>query len=183
MRTLRYLVFALISVILLIAAIGLLLPAKVHLERSIEISHNQHAIFNTINSLANFNKWSPWYEYDMSAEYILSGPTSGVGSKLTWQGNQKVGKGSNEIIESHHNSHIKTQFFFGKSEKPAYSTLSIKQVNGATRVVWAFDNDFGYNVFYRYFGFVLEDMIAPDYERGLKNLKVYIESLPLVDNN
>lgn len=180
MRTLRYLVLAILSLIILIAAIGFLLPSKVHLERSIEINHNQEAIFETINSLANFNKWSPWYAYDVNAVYTLSGPQTGVGSKLTWKGNENIGEGSNEIIESHINSHIKTRFFFGKSDSPAFSTISIKEIAGTTRVIWAFDNDFGYNVFYRYFGFVLEDMIAPDYERGLQNLKVYIETLPQI---
>ncbi|VAW34804.1 hypothetical protein MNBD_GAMMA01-1167, partial [hydrothermal vent metagenome] len=80
--------------------------------------------------------------------------------------------------ESENNSYIKTKLFFGKSEHPAYATISLDSKDNGTKVSWVFENDFGYNIFYRYFGLVLEDMIAPDYEKGLQNLKRYVESLP-----
>jgi hypothetical protein len=162
--------------------VGLFLPAKVNLERSTIINRDISNVFKVINSLSNFNKWSPWYEYDLNAVYILTGPDSGVGSKLSWKGNDLVGNGSNEIIESTPNQYIRTKFYFGKSENPAFSKVSVMNVdNGtyvSTKVTWAFENDFGYNIFYRYFGLVLEDMIAPDYEKGLQNLKQHIESIP-----
>lgn len=176
MRTLRYMVLALLFLLLVVVVIGFFLPSKVHLERSTVIDRDANKIFSVINSLSNFNKWSPWYDYDLNASYTLSGAESGVGSKLTWQGNEKVGKGSNEIIDSKQDEFIKTKFYFGKSEKPAFSKISLMKVETGTKVTWAFDNDFGYNIFYRYFGLVLEDMIAPDYEKGLKKLKEHIES-------
>jgi len=181
MRTLRYLVLAMLFLLVVVVIIGFFLPAKVHLERSIVIKRDSSTIFQVINALSNFNKWSPWYALDVNAEYILSGSVKGVGSKISWQGNKNIGKGSNEIIESQTNQYIKTEFFFGKSDQPAYSTLSLSQERDETKVTWAFDNDFGHNVFYRYFGLVIEDMIAPDYERGLQNLKKHVESLPLYD--
>ncbi|HHL31304.1 MAG TPA: hypothetical protein ENJ41_01875, partial [Oceanospirillales bacterium] len=181
MRTLRYLVLALLFLLLVVVTVGFFLPSKVHMQRNIAINRDKASIFAVINSLENFNHWSPWYQYDINAEYILSGAKAGVGSKLSWQGNDKVGTGSNEIIESVLDDHIKTKFYFGKSENPAYSIISITEKNNHSEVTWAFESDFGYNVFYRYFGLVLEDMIAPDYERGLTNLKKYVESLPLFD--
>lgn len=158
--------------------VGFFLPSKVVLERSIVIDRGVSKVFNVINSLSNFNQWSPWYELDINAQYSLSGPESGEGSKLSWQGNQSIGKGSNEIIESKKDEFIRTKFYFGKSENPALSKISLTRIGNETKVTWTFYNDFGYNVFYRYFGFVLEDMIAPDYEKGLLNLKNHIESLP-----
>ena len=181
MRTLRYIVLALLFLLVVVVIVGFFLPAKVRLERSIEINRKAPVVFSVINSLNNFNKWSPWYNLDLNANYVVTGPKSGVGSKIVWQGNAKVGKGSNEIIASQQNAFIKTKFFFGKNDQPAYSTLSLAEKDQKTTVTWAFENDFGYNVFYRYFGLVLEDMIAPDYEKGLSNLKTYVESLPLYD--
>jgi len=176
MRTLRYLVLAFLFLILVTAVVGFFLPAKVHLERSIIIKSEPHKVFKVINSLSNFNHWSPWFKKDIKAKYSLSGPVAGVGSKISWIGNNNVGNGSNEIIESVENKYIKTKFLFGKSDQPALSTISLSLETEGTKVTWAFDNDFGYNVFYRYFGFWLEDMIAPDYERGLANLKIYLET-------
>ena len=181
MRTLRYLVLALIFLLLIVVVIGLFLPSKVKMERSIEINRDAATIFQVVNSLGNFNKWSPWFGKDTNAQYTLSGSSAGVGSKLAWQGNKNVGTGSIEIINSELNQLVKMQMFFGKDDQPAYATTSLKPNEESTRVSWAFENDFGYNVFFRYFGLVLEDMIAPDYEKGLKNLKTYVESLPLYD--
>ncbi len=181
MKTLRYIVLALFFLILVAVVVGLFLPSKVHLERSIEINRDKATVFKVINALENFNKWSPWYELDINAEYIVSGPKSGVGSKLEWHGNESVGDGVNEIIESVENDHTKTKMFFGKSDAPAYSIMSLQQNGDKTKVTWAFENDFGMNVFYRYFGLVIEDMIAPDYEKGLQKLKTYVESLPKND--
>lgn len=178
MRILRYMVLALLFLLLVVAVVGFFLPAKVNLERSTVINQDRDKIFKVLNSLTHFNKWSPWFEYDPNADYVLSGPESGVGSTLTWQGNDKIGTGSNEIIESKENEFIRMKFYFGKSESPAFSKVSVSKVENGTKVTWAFYNDFGYNVFYRYFGLVLEKMIAPDYEKGLKKLKEYIESTP-----
>ncbi|VAW48238.1 hypothetical protein MNBD_GAMMA03-1247, partial [hydrothermal vent metagenome] len=121
------------------------------------------------------------YEHDTNAVYTVDGANWGVGSRISWIGNDKVGVGSNEIIESENNSYIKTKLFFGKSEHPAYATITLDPKDNGTKVSWVFENDFGYNIFYRYFGLVLEDMIAPDYEKGLQNLKRYVESLPIYD--
>lgn len=181
MRTLRYLVLALMFLLLVVVVIGFFLPSKVKMERSIEINRGEGTIFQVVNSLNNFNKWSPWFGKDTNAQYVLSGSSAGVGSKLAWQGNKNVGTGSNEIIESLQNESIKMRMFFGKDDQPAYATISLMPIGESTKVTWVFENDFGYNVFFRYFGLVLEDMIAPDYEKGLKNLKAYVESLPLYD--
>lgn len=181
MRTLRYLVLAILFLLLIVVVVGFFLPSKVHMQRSVEINRSKETVFQVINSLGNFNKWSPWFEKDINAKYTVTGAASGVGSKLTWQGNNDVGTGSNEIIDSKLNKSVKTELFFGKDDHPAYATLSLKENNGTTIVAWSFENDFGYNVFFRYFGFVLEDMIAPDYEKGLSNLKKHVESLPLYD--
>ncbi len=181
MKTLRYIVLALFFLILVAVVVGFFLPSKVHLERSVQINRDKATIFKVINAFENFNKWSPWYDLDVNAEYIVSGPQSGVGSKLEWHGNSSVGDGTNEIIESVENDHTKTKMFFGKDDAPAYSIISLEQKGDKTKVTWAFENDFGMNVFYRYFGLVIEDMIAPDYEKGLNKLKIYVESLPKND--
>ena len=179
MRTLRYIVLALIFLLLVAAIGGLFLPSQAHVERSILINRDKATVFKIVNSFKNFNKWSPWYELDKNAEYIVSGPNAGVGSKIAWKGNNNVGVGSNEIIESKPYSLIKTIMFFGKSDAPSYATFTFKDEGNKTKVTWAFDNEFGMNVFYRYFGLVVEKMIAPSYEKGLLNLKSYAESLPL----
>lgn len=182
MRTLRYMVLAVLFLLVVTVIIGFFLPSSVNLQRSTVINRDHQTVFQVVNSLANFNKWSPWYKLDPNAEYVLSGPNSGKGSKITWKGNNNVGEGSHEIIDSQPHESVKTTFYFGKPDHPVYSSVLVKPLDdGNTQVTWTFENDFGYNVFYRYFSLVLEESIAPVYEEGLANLKKYVESLPLHD--
>jgi len=175
MRVLRYIVLAIIFLIALIAIIGLFLPAKVVVERSIVINKSPEAVFQAVNSLDNFNTWSPWFEFDPDASFTIGETVSGVGSIISWEGNEKVYNGSFEIVESKPYSHIKTKFYFGKPDHPVFTTFSFEKNGSGTKTTWAFENDFGYNVFYRYFGFILDKTIAPSSEKGLSKLKLYLE--------
>jgi len=45
--------------------------------------------------------------------------------------------------------------------------------------VWGFDADFEGNLIGRWFGLLMEKMLAPDYEKGLPKLKTLLESEPV----
>jgi effector-binding domain-containing protein len=181
MRTLKYMVLALIFLLLLATVIGFLLPSKVEMQRSVSIERSPEKIFTVLNSLKNFNNWSPWAEKDEQARFTFSGPDYGVGSKMTWQGNNQIGQGYQEIIESVENDFVKSKIFFGTSSQPALATLSLNLENDKTIVTWKFENDAGNNLLARYFGLATEDLLAPDYEKGLNKLKIYVESMPLFE--
>jgi effector-binding domain-containing protein len=181
MRTLKYMVLALIFILFAAIIVGFFLPSKVNMQRSILIDRSPEKIFNVVNSLSNFNNWSPWVDKDKNADYSFSGPKFGVGSKMVWEGNSQVGQGSQEIVESSKNNTVKTKLFFSNSHKPAYATISLTPDQDKTKVSWMFENDAGNDLLARYFGLAIEDLLAPDYEKGLANLKIYVESLPLYD--
>jgi effector-binding domain-containing protein len=181
MRTLKYMVLALFFILLVAIVVGFFLPSKVLMQRSILIERSPEKIFNVINSLKNFNNWSPWVDKDITANYTFSGPNVGVGSKMIWDGNNQVGQGSQEIIESVENDYVKTELYFDTSQQPAMATISLKSEQNNTRVNWIFENDAGGNLLARYFGLAIEDLLAPDYEKGLANLKRYVENLPRYD--
>ncbi len=181
MRTLKYMVLALIFLVLAALVVGFFLPSKIEMQRSITIERSSEKIYTVINSLKNFNNWSPWVEKDSKANYTYSGPDVGVGSKMTWEGNSQVGKGSQEILESVANEVVITELYFGKSQQPAKATLSLISEQNKTKVTWKFESDAGGDILARYFGLAIEDLLAPDYEKGLANLKQYVESLPLYD--
>ena len=82
-------------------ATGYLLPKQVHIERSITVDRPASMMFELLNSYRYFNEWSPWAGRDPNAEFVISGPGSGVGARMSWIGEPNlVGSGWQEIVAS-----------------------------------------------------------------------------------
>lgn len=177
MRILKWLLWTMVALAVLIGGGGLLLPATSHLERSITIERPPGQVFATLNSFSRFNDWSPWFEIDPAAKYAYSGPASGVGARMTWVGNSSVGSGSQEILESTPDSRIVNALDFGGSR--ARATFQLAPDGTGTRVTWSLDSEHGYNPINRLFGaFLLDGMVGQDYQKGLDKLKATLESGP-----
>jgi carbon monoxide dehydrogenase subunit G len=59
----------------------------------------------------------------------------------------------------------------------AVAPVNLAPEGTGTRVSWQFDAALR-NIIERWFGLLFDRMIGPDFERGLANLKVYIETQP-----
>ena len=80
MKKVGFIVFFLVAVFVVT---GYLLPNQVHVERSITVDRPASMMFELLNSYRDFQAWSPWAERDPKAEFIISGPDSGVGARLS----------------------------------------------------------------------------------------------------
>ncbi len=165
-----------VALIVLFVGIGFALPQHVKVERDITIDAPPEAVFAKINSFKHFNEWSPWAKRDPNTKYTYSGPETGVGAKMEWSGDpDKVGSGTQEIIESRPNEFVKNSLDFGEQGKgEAY--FKLEPVDGKTKVTWGLDSDMGSNPIGRWFGLAMDGMIGADYEEGLGDLKKLVES-------
>ncbi len=171
-----------VLVVALIALIGgaYLFPQNVHIEREIVIDRPTAAVFPYINSLRKANEWSPWAAYDPNVKMTYAGADEGVGAKMSWAGNDKVGSGSQEITQSVLNRKVASDLKFG-GQGPAKAALTLTTTGAGTNVVWALDIDLGNNPIARYVGTTLDAKVGADYERGLAKLKQLVERAPTDD--
>src|SRR6185369_9712472 len=128
-----------VAIVAIVAIVGAFMSPKSHLERSIVVNSRPAAIFQQINSFKNFSKWSPWMEKDPNTTTSLEGPESGVGAKMSWI-SEKLGNGSQWIIESEENKHLKTGMKFDM-EGDYSSDIYLESVDGGTKVTWTYDGD------------------------------------------
>lgn len=176
MRVLRNILIGLVVVIALVAAVGFLLPAEQHVEREAFIQAPPQEVFALLNDHREFNRWSPWAERDPNTKYDYSGPSSGVGARVSWSSEDpNVGSGTSEIIESTPYEVVKVNLDFGP-QGTAVAYYKLTPQDGGTKIVWGFDTELGNNPIARYFGLMLDDWVGSDYEQGLANLKVLAES-------
>lgn len=181
MNLLKKLLLGVVVLLVLCVGVGLFLPRTAHVERSIVINARPATVFTVLNGFRQFNQWSPWAEYDPDMKLVFEGPPAGVGARYNWSGNEQVGIGSQEILESTPHRFIKLKLVFGDFPGEFVSSYALEPEGEGTRLIWAFDADYGNSVMGRYFGLLSDSMIGPDYEKGLAKLKAFAEALPAAD--
>jgi len=173
---LRNILLGLGMLVALVFAIGLVLPDKAHVQRTVKIQAPASQVFALANGFRQFDKWSPWATLDPQMKVQLSGPPYGVGAHYEWQGNKAVGSGTQEIVASADDSQVKTRLSFAGFAQPSVATFDLEPDGALTRVTWGLDIKLGDNPIGRYFGLLMDRQVGPDYERGLARLKALAES-------
>jgi len=171
---LRNVIVGLGILILVIVGGSYLLPGSVHVERTVAIYAPAEAIFPYINDYRRFNEWSPWADRDPDAVYEFSGPSAGVGARMSWSGNDQVGVGVQEITASEFPSHLETSLDFG-GQGVAIAFFDLEPSEGGTNVTWGFDTDMGMNPIARYMGLMMDSWVGGAYEEGLMKLRDLVE--------
>lgn len=173
----------------LLAGLAFVLPDRAHVERSITIARPQSQIHLLLTNPRRFNDWSPWFALDPAANYVYSGPDSGVGAKLAWSSSKsEVGSGSQTIVTVEPDKVVEFALDFG-ARGTAIMRFDLPRQSDETLVVWSFnsrfplrlDDHFVTDVVGRYVGVFLDRLVGDDLERGLVNLQQLANTFPPVD--
>ena len=169
--------FALTSLLVGLLVVGLLLPDHAHVERSLTIDAPPERVFPEVNGMRAFAAWSPWSRAAAESHFAFEGPAQGVGSRMTWQSEDpKVGRGSQEIVHSEPGRRVDTRLDFGNRQGGEAHFVLEPTAGGGTRLTWAFDASFGWDLLGRYVGLFLDRLIGDEYARGLAQLKQKLEA-------
>ena len=181
MKLIRNIAIGGLSLIAILAVIGLSLPSQVRVERAQTINVQPETLYTILSSLKATQQWSPWLPIDPNTQIELDGAPRGEGAVLRWQSeNPSVGVGQQEIIAANPSEFVRIRVTMdGFGESIAEFTLS--EASGGTQVVWRFEKELSANPLERYMGTMMESWVGPDYERGLGNLKAFAEALPSED--
>jgi len=170
----------LIAVVIVLAVVGLILPRHVEVKRSVAINRPASLVYAAVNSFVLFPKWSPWQDLDPNMSQSTQGPRDGVGAKLVWKGNDKVGSGTQVITASAADKSVASDLDFGDMGT-AKSLITLTPDGNMTRVTWTVDVDMGANPIGHYIGLTMDGMLGKDFASGLNKLKNLAESLPNTD--
>jgi hypothetical protein len=177
MKVLKIIGIIVVIILVIIISLVLFLPPHAHIERSIVINAKPSQVFNQLNSFKNFNTWSPWAALDPNTKYEFSGPETGVGAFMSWSSeNKNVGTGTQKIVESEPDSHLKNEMTFADFDGKAYAEFILVPEGDATKVTWTYDGDM--SGIAKIFGLMMDKMLGPSYEQGLSKLKEVVESKP-----
>ncbi len=177
MNIIKKILLVLAALLLLIAAAGMIFfPGHVELRRAVTIQANQERVFDYLNTISNFNTWSPWYEMDTAAAYSFVGPSAGNGATMKWVSEKgEVGVGSMVITSSISPVSIKHDLSFSKNGKATGDYL-LATTDSGTTVTWIFGFEAGANPLLRIMGAYIQEMVGADFDRGLAKLKLTLET-------
>jgi effector-binding domain-containing protein len=176
----KKILIGLIALVVVLAVIGLMLPRHVVVKRSVTINRPASLVYATVNSFVLFPKWSPWQDLDPNMIQTTEGPRDGVGAKLVWKGNDKVGSGTQLITASTADQSVASDLDFGDMGV-AKSLVTLTPDGNMTRAGWTVDVDMGANPIGHYVGLTMDGMLGKDFASGLGKLKNLVESMPNTD--
>jgi uncharacterized protein YndB with AHSA1/START domain len=168
--------YVLLGLFLIFVGGGFVLPDKAHITRNALINAPPDKIFALISDLRRAKDWSPWFRLDPAMVVTYEGEP-GVGQKMRWSSQvPEVGTGSQETSIYIPNTQVASKLDLGDLGQ-AVATVNLVPEGTGTRVSWEFDATLR-NIIERWFGLLFDQMIGPDFEKGLANLKAYIEAQP-----
>ena len=174
MRFIKTAAVVLLILVVTVAVIGLFLPAKYSVERSIVIKSDPENVYMYVGNLKKWDDWAPWKEDDPSAVVTLGEKTSGVGASQSWVGDS--GTGALTITDSSPDSGIKYDLLFDGGRYECKGSIQYSEIKaGDTRVTWAMSGDMGKSLTSGYFALLMDTMVGSMFEKGLKNLKSVVE--------
>jgi len=148
------------------------------MDRSIVIDKPTEEVFDYVKYLRNQYNYSVWGALDPDMKQDFRGTDGTVGFVSAWEGNDDAGSGEQEIVGMIEGERIDYELrFFEPFESTSYAYLTTEAISeNQTLVTWGMFGSFPRPMNIMFLFFDLEEAIGSDYETGLQNLKILLES-------
>jgi hypothetical protein len=166
----------LLGLVVLLLIIGFFLPGSYHVERTTTVKAKPEAVFPWLNNFKKWPEWTAWnvHRYpDMRISY--EGPESGVGATYLWEG-KTSGQGTMKITKSEPGKGISYDLDFERGKYVSKGSITLEQTGNLVAIRWINEGDLGKNPVNRWFGLFMDNMMGPDFAKGLDNLRRSVEA-------
>jgi effector-binding domain-containing protein len=177
MKALLKILYIMLALLILILLAGIFLPRNGHIESDITINAPTEIVFDQVNTLKNWENWSPWYAVDTTMKFAYEGSNSGSGASYSWT-SEHSGTGKLSIITSEKDKLVEALIDYGRGGK-ANTAFRMKNLGEKeTELKWTFDTkDLDY--FERYFVLLFKKNMLTNLNAGTKKIKQRCEILRL----
>jgi uncharacterized protein YndB with AHSA1/START domain len=176
--------FAIIATVAIVLAIAIAIvvilaatkPSTFSVRRATTVKAPPERIFSVINDFHQWGSWSPYENKDPAMKRTFSGAESGKGAVYGWDGNNNVGSGRMEILDTSVPSKIAIKLdFFRPFEGHNTAEFTMLPQGDATHVTWLMHGPASFMSRLMQVFINLDHMIGKDFEVGLANLKTLTE--------
>jgi uncharacterized protein YndB with AHSA1/START domain len=179
MKWLLRIVWGVLGLVVLLLAVGWLLPSQYRVERSVVIAAPADKVYGLIVDPREWKRWTVWNQRDPAMQMSYDGAASGAGAEWKWD-SKTEGKGAMKFTEAVASERIGYALSFEDFGMTSTGRLQLSAAEAVgkpgTRVVWSNEGNLGANPVNRWFGVFADKLIGPDFEAGLVNLKKLAEA-------
>ncbi|HVE85010.1 MAG TPA: SRPBCC family protein [Myxococcales bacterium] len=177
MKTLKIAGASVVALVVVLTAVGFILPSRQRVVRTVEVQAPVSAVFPLINNLkTGWTQWNPFVSPDDKTYQVsYSGPEEGVGASQAWDG-EKTGEGKLKIIRADPTRGIDYQVMLMHDSYRLDSSFTCEPKGQVTQVTWTCDMEVGNNPLRRYFGLTMDRFLGGEMERGLGAIKAKSEA-------
>lgn len=177
MRILKKIIFVLLGLIGIVLLAGLIITKDYAVVREITINQPKDSVFNYVKMMKNQDHFSVWNMKDPNSKRTFTGTDGEIGFIYSWNGNDEVGEGEQEIKKIVPGERIEMELRF---KRPMVSTdygyfvteaLSANQ----TIVKWGFNGKMPYPMNVMMLFMNMDEMLGKDLQASLINLKSNLE--------
>lgn len=175
MKTFKKILIGLLVLVGLLLIVSFFLPSTFKVERSTEINAPASVVFDQVNTLKNWENWSPWRDIDSTMVTTYNETAAGEDAKAMWTGKES-GTGEQTIIVSEPGKHLQMTLVFKEPNKmESDEHWMFEETAGKTKVSWSMEGKLDWPIG-RFFGLFMDKMLGKDFEKGLAKLKEVSES-------
>lgn len=182
MKILKFIGLGLLILIILLVAVAYLLPRHAKVERTVIIKATPEIVFAQVNTLKNWEQWSPWHKIDPKMKLEYNEIPSGKGASYSWKSEEKnVGNGKLTITRIVPYDTINVEMNF-MDEGASLAGYYFKKADSAVQLTWWMDADMGNNPIGRWMGLFMDKLVGKDFDKGLnaiKEISERYENIPL----
>lgn len=174
MKILKTILFIFLGLIALVFLVAAFIDGKTQYEKSVVINAPVEKVWVHINSIKAFDTWNPWNDKDPQLIKTHTGTPGQRGEKQCWESKkEEVGKGCITLAEANPATHtlIADMKFLTPYESEARETVTLVPEGGTTKATWQFSSEIPYPFRILKLFMNLEEMVGPDYQKGLNRLK------------
>lgn len=176
MKLARRVILGLVVVPVLVVLGSFLLPSSYRVERSLLMKAKPDAVFEQVNRLKHWPEWTAWtVEKYSDMQVSFSGPEAGVGAVYSWTG-KSSGNGTLKVTAAEPGRSVSYSLDFENGKHVSTGALTIEPQGDGVLVRWHNAGELGANPVNRIFGLMMDRMMGPDFEEGLRKLKRRVES-------
>jgi len=159
--------------------LGMLLPSRAEVVRSISIDAPPATVFALLNDFGWVREWTDRFDDDPNVRTDFGGPPRGVDASMAWNG-AIVGTGQETITSSTAPAVVETRIDrSGPAADTSRFELAVEGVG--TRLTWTHTRHYGFNLPGRIYGLLYRRMAGRSMDTGLERLAAIADTLPQAD--
>lgn len=183
MRLVKMFLFVITGLAVVLTIIGLVIPSSVKISRGIIVNADSIKTYRALSDVKDWGKWMPWVTADEGALLQTAEITNAPGAYFKWKGLNLKSSGTITLLSLSPNLITTKYELKGMNDSEGgFRIRSLPNNLSQCEVQWFMEYKLKWYPWERFYGIFMDHIIGPSFDKGLEELKSYLESGKAVES-